>query len=53
MEQQTLFDSKVSDLAVAASRILMLEDSATLYLARQRELEDEVKVFTGQIRCIF
>lgn len=48
MEQQTLFESKVSDLAAAASKILKLEDTTTRYLARQRELEDEVKVLTGE-----
>lgn len=43
-EQQALFEAKVSELAEAASKICLLEESVTRHLGRQRELEDKLAV---------
>lgn len=44
MKQQTLFEEKVAELASSAHRICLLEDSVTKHLAKQRDLDDQLKV---------
>ncbi|CAM9752588.1 unnamed protein product, partial [Scytosiphon promiscuus] len=51
-EQQALFEAKVSELAAAASKISLLEDSVARHLARQRDLEDEVKVLRDETKSL-
>lgn len=44
MNQQTLFEEKVAELASSARRICLLEDSITKHLAKQRDLDDQLQV---------
>ncbi|CAM9758560.1 unnamed protein product, partial [Hapterophycus canaliculatus] len=52
VEQQTLFEAKVSELAAAASKISLLEESVARHLTRQRDLEDEVQALRGETKSL-